>query len=228
MVRAYAVFAHCFTCSKDIAAASRISRALVARGIAVLRFDFTGIGNSEGDFANSNFTSDVADLVAAARHLRATKRAPALLIGHSLGGAAVLAAAAALPEVKAVATLGAPSDPEHVAELFTDVRAEIEATGCAVVKLGGRDFSIKKQFLEDIAEHNLTRSVAELNRALLVMHSPTDTVVGIEHAGKLFGSARHPKSFVSLAGADHLLSDKRDSEYAAQVIAAWADRYLGD
>jgi putative redox protein len=224
--RAYALFAHCFTCGKDVLAARRIAVALAAKGIAVLRFDFTGLGSSGGDFANSTFSSNVADLVRAADHLRETRQAPAVLIGHSLGGAAILAAAAQIPEAKAVVTIAAPSDPAHVTGLFADRIEDIQRRGKAEVSLAGRPFTITRQFLDDIAEHGLMAHVAKLHKALLVMHAPTDDTVGIDNATRIFVAARHPKSFVSLAGADHLLSDRRDSAYAADVIGAWASRYL--
>jgi putative redox protein len=223
---AYALFAHCFTCGKDVLAAKRIAVALAAKGIAVLRFDFTGLGSSEGDFANSTFSSNVADLVRAANHLRQTRKAPAILIGHSLGGAAVLAAAAQIPEAKAVVTIAAPSDPAHVTGLFADRIEDIRKHGNVEVSLAGRPFHIKREFLDDIAEHNLISHVTRLHKALLIMHSPTDGIVGIDNATRIFVAAKHPKSFVSLAGADHLLSDGRDGMYAANVIAAWAERYL--
>ena len=223
---AYALFAHCFTCGKDVLAAKRIAVALSMKGIAVLRFDFTGLGSSEGDFANSTFSSNVADLVRAAAHLRGTRSAPAILIGHSLGGAAILAAAAKIPEARAVVTIAAPSDPSHVTGLFRDRLEDIRKDGEAEVSLAGRAFTIKREFLDDVAEHNLMADIGKLHRALLVMHSPTDDTVGIENATRIFVTARHPKSFVSLAGADHLLSQKRDSTYVADVIAAWATRYL--
>jgi len=223
---AYALFAHCFSCGKDVLAAKRIAVALAARGIAVLRFDFTGLGSSEGDFANSTFSSNVADLVRAADHLRKTRAAPAMLIGHSLGGAAILAAAAKIPEAQAVVTIAAPSDPAHVAGLFGERLSDIRKDGHAEVSLAGRPFTIKREFLDDIAEQNLMEDIAHLRRALLVMHSPTDDTVGIDNATRIFVTARHPKSFVSLADADHLLSQRRDSTYVADVIAAWASRYL--
>ena len=223
---AYALFAHCFTCGKDVLAAKRIAVALSMKGIAVLRFDFTGLGSSEGDFANSTFSSNVADLVRAAAHLRGTRSAPAILIGHSLGGAAILAAAAKIPEARAVVTIAAPSDPSHVTGLFRDRLEDIRKDGEAEVSLAGRAFTIKREFLDDVAEHNLMADIGKLHRALLVMHSPTDDTVGIENATRIFVTARHPKSFVSLAGADHLLSQKRDSTYVADVIAAWATRYI--
>lgn len=223
---AYALFAHCFTCGKDVLAAKRIAAGLTARGIAVLRFDFTGLGASEGEFANSTFSSNIADLVLAADHLRQTRKAPALLIGHSLGGAAILAAAAQIPEAKAVATIAAPSDPAHVTHLFADHIEDIRAQGKVEVSLAGRPFHIKREFLDDIAEHNLMGQVTKLEKALLILHSPTDDTVGIDNATRIFVAAKHPKSFISLSGADHLLSQKRDTSYVAEVIATWAQRYL--
>ena len=224
--RAYALFAHCFTCGKDNQAAKRIAEGLTSLGIAVLRFDFTGLGSSEGEFANSTFSSNVADLIGAADELRRTRRAPAILIGHSLGGAAVLAAAAAVPEARAVVTISAPCDPAHVTGLFKDRLGEINAKGEVEVALAGRPFRIKRAFLDDIAEQRLSESIAGLRKALLIFHSPTDDVVSIENASCIFTAAKHPKSFVSLAGADHLLSRRRDATYVANVIHAWADRYL--
>ena len=222
----YALFAHCFTCGKDVLAAKRIAAALAAKGIAVLRFDFTGIGSSEGDFANATFSSNVADLVRAANHLRETRKAPAILIGHSLGGAAILAAASQIAEAKAVVTIAAPSDPAHVTGLFKEHIEDIKKHGKVEVSLAGRPFTITRKFLDDIAEHGLMARVTLLRKALLVMHSPTDDTVGIDNATRIFLSAKHPKSFVSLADADHLLSQKKDSAYAADVIAAWAERYV--
>jgi len=223
---AFALFAHCFTCGKDVLAAKRIAAALAARGIAVLRFDFTGLGSSEGDFANSTFSSNVADLVRAADHLRATKKAPSLLIGHSLGGAAILAAAGKIPETKAVATIAAPSDPAHVTGLFNEHIDDIRKHGEVEVSLAGRPFRIKREFLDDIVEHQLMTDVTNLHKAILVMHSPVDDTVGIDNATKIFLAAKHPKSFVSLDHADHLLSKPADAIYAADVIAAWASRYV--
>jgi putative redox protein len=227
-VVAYALFAHCFTCTKDIFAAARIAGELTRHGIAVLRFDFTGLGHSQGEFANTNFSSNVGDLVAAAAHLRQTRAAPKLLIGHSLGGAAVLAAAAQVPEAVAVATIGAPADPAHVEQHFTAARADIEARGEAEVLLAGRPFRIKKQFLEDIAGHRLEQAVGRLRKALLIFHAPHDQTVGIDNAGRLFVAAKHPKSFISLDDADHLLSRREDATYVARVLAAWASRYLAE
>ena len=223
---AYALFAHCFTCGKDVLAAKRIAEALAAKGIAVLRFDFTGLGSSEGDFANSTFSSNVADLVRAADHLRETRKSPAILIGHSLGGAAILAAAALIPDAKAVVTIAAPSDPAHVTGLFADRIQDIRKHGEVEVSLAGRPFQIRREFLDDIAEQHLLADVAKLHKALLVMHAPTDDTVGIDNATRIFVAAKHPKSFVSLAGADHLLTNRHDSAYVADIIAAWATRYL--
>ena len=223
---AYALFAHCFTCGMNVLAAKRIARTLAEQGIAVLRFDFTGIGASEGEFANTTFSSNVADLVRAADHLRETRKAPAILIGHSLGGAAILAAAGQIPEAKAVVTIAAPSDPAHVTGMFKDRLEDIRALGKVEVSLAGRPFHIKREFLDDIAEHNLAVHIAKLHKALLILHSPTDNTVGIDNATHIFVAAKHPKSFVSLAGADHLLNQKRDAEYVANVVAAWVSRYL--
>src|ERR1700732_3040482 len=224
--RAYALFAHCFTGDKDIRAAKRIAEALTALAIAVLRFDFTGLGSSEGEFANTTFSSNVADLIAAADQLRRVKRAPSILIGHSLGGAAVLAAAAAVPEARAVVTIAAPSDPPHGAALLKDRRAEIDAHGEVEVTLAGRPFRIRRAFLDDVAEQELNARIAALRKALLIFHSPTDEIVAIDNASRIFAAARHPKSFVSLAGADHLLSRRSDAAYVANVMRAWAERYL--
>lgn len=224
--RAYALFAHCFTCGKDIHAAKRIADALTALGIAVLRFDFTGLGSSEGEFANTTFSSNVADLVAAADALRRTRRAPAILIGHSLGGAAVLAAAADVPEARAVVTINAPCDPAHVVGLLKNRGGEIDATGEIEVTLSGRSFRISRNFLDDIGQQKLRDRIGALHKALLVFHSPTDNIVGIENASYIFTAARHPKSFVSLDGADHLLSRRSDATYVGNVIRAWAERYL--
>jgi putative redox protein len=223
---AYALFAHCFTCGKDVHAARRIAQALTALGIGVLRFDFTGLGSSEGEFANTTFSSNVADLLAAAGALRERRRAPAILIGHSLGGAAVLAAAADVPEARAVVTIAAPSDPAHVTGLFRDRLQDIAQQGEIEVTLEGRRFRIRRAFLDDVAEQNLRQKITHLRKALLIFHSPTDDRVGIENATRIFEAAKHPKSFVSLAGADHLLSRPSDASYVAKVIAAWAERYL--
>jgi putative redox protein len=222
-----ALFAHCFTCSKDVAAASRISRHLAEIGVAVLRFDFTGLGNSEGDFSNTNFSSNVADLVAAADWLREERgTAPAMLVGHSLGGAAVIAAAGRIEEVRAVVTIGAPSRPQHVRQLLEESAPEIEAAGSAAVTLAGRTFLIKKQFLDDLEAQNLAACLRDLGRALLVMHAPRDEIVPVDEARRIFDAARHPKSFLSLDDADHLLTRPADSEYAARVLTVWASRYV--
>jgi putative redox protein len=223
---AYALFAHCFTCGKDVFAAQRIATTLAERGIAVLRFDFTGLGHSDGEFANTNFSSNVADLVAAADHLRREYAAPRLLIGHSLGGAAVIAAAPKVPEARAVATIAAPADPEHVGKLFTAERAAIESEGEAEVDLAGRKFRIRKQFLDDIQAQSLDDALRGLRKALMVFHGPRDAIVGIDNATHIFTAAKHPKSFVSLDDADHLLSRKADASYVAQVLSAWAARYI--
>ncbi len=224
-VRAYALFAHCFTCSKDIAAASRISRALVSLGYAVMRFDFTGLGNSDGDFSNTNFSSNVDDLVAAADFLRNEHRAPQLLIGHSLGGAAVLKAAAHIAEVTAVATIGAPFNAEHVSKQLGSNLSKISSEGQAEIDLAGRKFNIKKQFVDDILSQD-NRHIGKLRRALLILHSPIDEVVNIAEAEKIYQEALHPKSFISLDKADHLLTRAEDSEYVAACISAWASRFL--
>jgi putative redox protein len=223
---ALALFAHCFTCGKDNLAAKRISERLAMSGIGVLRFDFTGLGASEGEFANTHFSSNVDDLVAAADYLRKSRGPPAILIGHSLGGAAVLAAADRVPDARAVATIAAPCDPAHVTGLFREHIDKIRSQGEVEVSLAGRPFRIKREFLDDIAEQRLTARLANLHKALLVFHSPTDDIVGIENASRIFTSAKHPKSFVSLAGADHLLSKRSDAIYVANVIAAWAERYF--
>lgn len=224
--RAWAVFAHCFTCGKDVLAAARISKQLAAEGIAVLRFDFTGLGESGGDFATTNFRSNVEDLVIAASFLEDHYGTPSLLIGHSLGGAAVLAAQAQLPAIKAVATIGAPADPAHVAHLVKDKEAEIIANGRAEVNIGGRSFMIGKTFLDDLTTHAPQDRLKDMSAALLVMHAPGDTIVEYENAELLFNAASHPKSIVSLDTASHLVAQKTDSTYAAKVITAWAERYI--
>jgi uncharacterized OsmC-like protein/pimeloyl-ACP methyl ester carboxylesterase len=225
-VLATALFAHCFTCSKDIPAARRISGRLAAMGIAVLRFDFTGLGHSEGEFANTSFTSNVEDLVAACGYLSGRNMAPTLLIGHSLGGAAVLKATSQIASVKAVVTLGAPFDPQHVTHNFIDALPEIASKGVAEVSLGGRPFFIGKKFIDDIAEGEMAPAIGALNAALLVMHGPLDSTVSVDNASQIFLAAKHPKSFVTLDKADHLISRAADAEYAADVIAAWTTRYL--
>ena len=224
--RALALFAHCFTCSKDIFAATRIAEGLTARGIAVLRFDFTGLGSSEGEFANTNFSSNVQDLINAANHMREVLTAPALLIGHSLGGAAVLAAAPQIAEAVAVVTIGAPSAASHVLHNFKGSLDEIEAKGAATVTLAGRPFVISKQFLDDVASQRFLDGVGRMNKALLVCHAPRDEVVGIDNATAIFTAARHSKSFLSLDTADHLLRKRADALYVADMIAAWSSRYL--
>jgi pimeloyl-ACP methyl ester carboxylesterase len=226
--RAYALFAHCFTCSKDSLAAFRVSRELAAQGIAVLRFDFTGLGDSGGDFAATNFSSNIADLIAAVDFLREKFSAPKILIGHSLGGTAILAAARRTPEASAVVTIGAPCQPSHVRSLLGTVRAEIEARGTAEVPLAGRTFRIRRQFLDDLAGHDVRESISELRKALLVFHSPVDMTVDIANATQIFGAASHPKSFVSLDDADHLLTRKADCAFVAAVLSSWASRYIAD
>ncbi len=223
---ATALFAHCFTCSKDITAARRIAARLAAMGVAVLRFDFTGLGHSEGEFENTNFTSNVQDLHAACAALEQKGMAPSLLIGHSLGGAAVIKAAPDMPSIKAVVTIGAPFDPGHVTHNFADAIPEIVDQGVAEVNLGGRPFRIGKSFVDDVSEVALSSSLAKLGAALLVLHAPRDATVGIENASDIFLAAKHPKSFVTLDDADHLVTRPADAEYAADVIAAWSKRYL--
>jgi uncharacterized OsmC-like protein/alpha-beta hydrolase superfamily lysophospholipase len=223
---ATALFAHCFTCSKDIPAARRIAARLSSMGIAVLRFDFTGLGHSEGEFENTNFTTNVHDLVAASAELARRGMCPSLLVGHSLGGAAVLKAAPQMKNIKAVVTVGAPFDPEHVTKNFTDALPQIIRDGVAEVSLGGRPFRISNDFLQDIAKGKLTPAIRALNAALLVLHAPRDATVSIDNASEIFLAAKHPKSFITLDGADHLLSRAEDAEYAADVIATWAKRYI--
>lgn len=225
-IKAYAIFAHCFTCSKDLHATKRISGVLSQNGIAVLRFDFTGLGNSEGDFSSTNFSSNVEDLVIAANYMRDHFEAPSLLIGHSLGGAAVLSSASDIPEVKAIATIGAPSEAEHVVHNFGVKIDEINEKGEADVSLAGRKFSIRKQFLDDLAQNNVIEKVKLLRIPLMVMHSPADQTVGIENATNIFVAAKHPKSFVSLDNIDHLVSNDRDADFVANQINAWAMRYI--
>ncbi len=225
-VRATALFAHCFTCSKDILAARLIAKTLLGAGIAVLRFDFTGLGQSMGEFANTNFTSNINDLRLAAKALESQLTAPSMLIGHSLGGAAVLAAAKHISSAKAVVTIGAPSDPAHVLHNMQSAICDIEKSGEAEVTLAGRSFRVQKHFLEDVRTRNLDADIAGLKRALLVMHAPADRIVGVENAAHMFSRAKHPKSYISLDTADHLLSSPADARYAANVIAAWSDRYI--
>ena len=225
-VQAYALFAHCFTCSKNLKAATNISRALNGAGIAVLRFDFTGLGQSEGEFADTNFSSNVSDLLAAVKFLDTNYTAPAILLGHSLGGTAVLQAAADTPSAVAVATIGSPSEPTHVAHMFASAQEELGKNGFAEVSLGGRPFTVRQQFLDDLQAHDLPQTIGALRKALLIMHAPLDDIVEVDNAGALFAAAKHPKSFVSLDKADHLLSRSVDSLYAGRVLAAWASRYL--
>nr|WP_299343901.1 bifunctional alpha/beta hydrolase/OsmC family protein [Allomuricauda sp.] len=222
----FALFAHCFTCSKNLLAVKNISRSLTANGFAVLRFDFTGLGESEGDFADTNFSGNVEDLVAAADYLKENYTAPTLLIGHSLGGAATIFAAADIKSVNALVTIGAPANPVHVRHLLKSGLEEIESKGEAVVNLSGRDFKIKKQFLDDLETKSLATTAKSLRKPLLIMHSPQDDTVSIKNAEEIYVAAHHPKSFVSLDGADHLLSNKEDSRYVGEVIAGWAKRYL--
>ena len=225
--RATALFAHCFTCSKDIPAARRIAARLAAAGVAVLRFDFTGLGASKGDFGNTTFSTNVADLLKASEYLDGRGMPVGMLIGHSLGGAAVLKTAPLLPELKAVVSIGAPFEPGHVTHNFAGAVEEINAKGAAQVDLAGRKFTISRDFIEDVNEEHLNGAIAETKAALLVMHAPRDSIVGVENAEKIFRAAKHPKSFVTLDDADHLMTEGRDAEYAATVIAAWGSRYLG-
>lgn len=225
-VKAYALFAHCFTCSKDYVASASIARELAAQGIATLRFDFTGLGNSQGDFANTNFSSNVDDLVAAAKFLADKYEAPKLIMGHSFGGAAILAAADRIPSAAAVATVAAPADPEHVGHLFQNSRDEITTTGQAKVDLFGRLFTIKKQFLDDIEGQKMAHHIKNLGKALLVFHAPGDKIVEIDNAARIYKMAKHPKSFISLDNSDHLITQKKDAQYIAEVLNAWISRYI--
>jgi len=223
--KSYALFAHCFMCNKNLTAIRNIGRALSKNGIAVLSFDFTGLGESEGDFENTNFSSNVDDLVSAAKFLKTNYSAPDILIGHSLGGAAVIFAAHHISSLKAVATIGAPSNPNHISHLLKSGIDEINEKGEAVLEIGGRKFKIKKQFLDDINEKNMEQTLKNLTLPLLVLHSPQDTIVGIDNATQIYKAAWHPKSFISLDGADHMLSNKEDSIYVGTMIANWAKRY---
>jgi putative redox protein len=225
-IKAYAVFAHCFTCNKNLSAVRNIGRALNNCGIAVLRFDFTGLGESEGEFEHTNFSSNVEDLIFASQFLKDHYQAPSILIGHSLGGAAVIFAAKQIDSIKAVATIGAPSSPKHVSHLFKQGLEEINDKGEALLEIGGREFKIQKHFLNDINEKNMTETVRSLRLPLLVLHSPQDTTVGVENAAQIFKNAWHPKSFISLDGADHLLSKKEDSIYVGKMISNWVERYI--
>ena len=224
--KAFVLFAHCFTCNKNFSAVNNISRALTQSGLGILRFDFTGLGDSEGDFEDTNFSSNVADLVAAAGYLEQHYTAPQVLVGHSLGGAAVLLAKHSLPSVKAVVTIGAPYDPAHVTALFDHGRETIEKEGEAKVNIGGRSFKIKKQLIDDLEQQGPHKVINTLNAALLVMHAPEDKIVELDNATQIFKSANHPRSFISLDGADHLLSRKADSEYVGALIAQWANKYI--
>jgi len=221
-----ALFAHCFTCNKNLTAIRNITRALASNGVAVLVFDFTGLGESEGDFENTNFSSNVEDLISAAHYMEHHYNGPDILIGHSMGGAAVIFAAQHIASVEAVATIAAPSSPKHISHLLRSGIEEIQDKGEAVIMIGGREFKIQKQFLDDINETNMDITLKRLNKALLVLHSPQDTIVGIDNAAQIYQSARHPKSFISLDGADHLLSDKQDSFYVGHMIASWSKRYI--
>jgi putative redox protein len=224
--RAYALFAHCFTCTKDLKAAYHIDQALTGEGIAVLRFDFTGLGESEGEFADTNFSSNVGDLVAAARHMERELQAPRILVGHSLGGAAVLKAALEIPSCAAVATIAAPAEPGHVSRRLVSTREEADRTGEAKIRLGGRTFRVRKEFFDDLDESRMQETLRSLDRALIVFHSPQDDIVGIDNAAKIFETARHPKSFISLDRADHLLTGEADARYVGAVVAAWAGKYI--
>jgi putative redox protein len=223
---AYALFAHCFTCTKNLKAIYNIDKSLTSEGIGVLRFDFTGIGESEGDFADTNFSSNVADLVAAADFLRSNYQAPKLLIGHSLGGAAVLQAADQINSCRAVVTIAAPAEPRHLANVLRNERKEIERSGAAEVEIAGSRFRITKQFIDDLEQKNMEKIIGNLKRALLIFHAPGDKIVGIENAAQIFSAAKHPKSFVSLHQADHLLMEESDSVYAGKIAAVWASKYL--
>lgn len=226
--KAFALFAHCFTCGKDLRSAGQLASALTDAGFGVLRFDFTGLGSSEGEFANTNFSSNTADLLAAVGWLRVEHSAPQILVGHSLGGAAVLSVAGDVDEVRAVVTIGAPANTEHLTALFEESTDEITEKGEACVSLAGRPFTIKQQFLDDLEQHRVTDRVSVMKKPLLVMHSPIDNTVGVDNAAAIFAAARHPKSYVSLDGADHLLTSAHDATFAAGVIAAFASRYVDD
>lgn len=223
---AFAIFAHCFTCSKNLLAIKHISRGLTSKGIAVLLFDFTGLGQSEGDFESTTFTSNIQDVFAAADFLTENYEAPKIIIGHSLGGAAALFAGSQLDCIEAVVTIGAPFDPYHVTKLLSEKIDDIKKTGKATVNIGGRPFTIAKGFIDDLENHEREKVAKELRKALLILHSPQDTIVGIENAAKIYSAAIHPKSFISLDGADHLLSKRADSTYAGNMIAAWVEKYL--
>ena len=223
---AYAIFAHCFTCNKNLSAVKNIARALKSNGFGVVRFDFTGLGQSEGDFAETNFSSNIQDLEDIAQYMTQELEAPKLMIGHSLGGAAAIFAGKSIASIQAVATVGAPSSPQHVQHLFKSGIEEIQANGKALVNIGGRPFPISKQFIEDISTKNMNEIVKSLRKPLLLFHSPQDTTVGVNNATEIYTAAIHPKSFVSLDGADHLLTNKEDSIYVGNMIAHWAVRYI--
>lgn len=223
---AFALFAHCFTCSKSLKAVLNISRSLASKGIAVMRFDFTGLGESEGDFADTNFSGNVEDLVCAAEFLKDNYESPKIIVGHSLGGAAVLMASSVLNSVEAIVTIGAPADPPHVKHLFQNSLEEIRETGYAKVAIGGRPFTVKKQFIDDLEKNDLEKTITNLKKPLLVFHSPQDDIVDISNAEKIYKTAHHPKSYISLDKADHLLTKERDALYVGDVIASWVDRYV--
>lgn len=223
----FAIFAHCFTCNKSLRTVRNVSSVLNKKGFGVLQFDFTGLGESEGEFSNTNFSGNVDDIISAAKYLEKNYASPLLLIGHSLGGAAVIFAADEIDSVEAVTTIGAPSNPEHVSHLFKDSMDEIKRNGKATVNIGGRDFTIKQQFIDDIANKSLTKVIKKLHKSILIFHSPQDKIVGIENAAELYGAAHHPKSFISLDGADHLLmKDRNDAIYVGDLIGSWVKRYI--
>ncbi len=224
--RGYALLAHCFTCSKDLKPLVNISRTLAGRGIGVFRFDFTGLGESEGEFTDTNFSTTVEDLLAAVDHMRSRKAAPRLLIGHSWGGTAIIRAAAEVNEAAGVVTIGSPYDPAHVANVFEDKLDEIKEAGSAQVTLAGRKFTISRQFIEDVQGEGIKQTLAELNRPLLIFHSPQDEIVSIDNAALIYKAARHPKSFIAIDGADHLLLEQEKAQYVANLIAEWAEPYL--
>ena len=224
--RAWLLFAHCFTCSKDIITASRINRALVNHGFAVMRFDFTGLGESEGRFSETNFTTNIKDLLAASEHLRKNYQAPNILMGHSFGGAAILAAAKDIPECQAIITLAAPSEPSNIFSHFTDARKIIHTKGEMQVRIGDQDILLTRQFLEDVDRYHLAESIRALDKPLLILHAPDDNTVSVEHAKIIFKGAPHPKNFIALDGADHLLTNREDAVFVADMIAAWVKRYV--
>ncbi|NQZ76342.1 MAG: OsmC family protein [Ekhidna sp.] len=224
--KAFVLFAHCFTCSKNLKSVDYISKAFTNLGMAVLRFDFTGLGQSKGSFSDTNFSSNLSDLEDAYHFLEDQYEAPQILVGHSLGGAAVLHVGGSLPKVRAVATIGAPSSPDHVAHLLSSGRDELEEKGEADINIGGRTFKMKKQFLDDIEEQGREKKIQKLDKALLILHSPQDSIVGIENAQEIYVEAKHPKSFISLDGADHLLTREEDAKYAGAMVASWSDRYI--